>query len=141
MNREFLDRARHTLADLHHHIVRTSRAAAPQADDDITDEPSDLYDAASEERERVIQILLTDRDRAKLSAIDEALARVQDGNYGVCEICDEDIAEGRLELLPFTRLCVTCQAQREREESQHRSRAEHGRRELTVALGSDLDDE
>ena len=141
MKRDFLDRARHTLADLQHHIVSASRAALPRDDDDSTDEPSDLYDAASEERERVIQILLTDRDRTKLNAIDKALARIETGSYGVCEVCDDDIAEGRLELLPFTRLCVTCQAQREREESQHRSRADHARRELTVSLGSDLEDE
>jgi DnaK suppressor protein len=141
VNRDFLDRARHTLSDLHQHIVRAARATVPEASDGIADVPGDPYDVASEERAREIQILLTDRDRAKLHAIDEALARIQDGNYGVCEECDEDIAEGRLELLPFTRVCVTCQAQREREESQHRPRSDHGRRELTVALGADFDEE
>ena len=41
--------------------------------------------------------------------------RVDDGTYGICESCESDIAEARLQALPFTRLCVNCQAERERE--------------------------
>ena len=75
----------------------------------------DTYDVASDARDREINLILTDRDRDKLQAIDDALARLDEGTYGVCESCDADIAEGRLEALPFTRLCVSCQADRERE--------------------------
>jgi len=60
-------------------------------------------------------VILTDRDRDKLQAIDDALARIDDGTYGVCESCESDIAEARLEALPFTRLCINCQAEREKE--------------------------
>jgi DnaK suppressor protein len=126
---------------MHQHIVHAARATVPPPRDGTKDDPSDLYDAATEEREREIQILLTDRDRTKLHAIDEALARMEDGNYGVCEACDDDIAEGRLELLPFTRLCVTCQAEHEREESQRRARPDHARRDLAVALGADFEED
>jgi DnaK suppressor protein len=142
VNREFLDRARDTLAEMSQHITRAARAAVPPPRDGTKDDPSDIYDAASEEREREIQIILTDRDRTKLHAIDEALARIREGSYGVCEACDDDIAEGRLELLPFTRLCVSCQAEHEREESQHRTRPDHGRRDLAAALGGgDFEDD
>src|SRR5512132_1364563 len=55
------------------------------------------------------------RDRAKDEAIDEASSRVEDGSYGLCEDCGAEVAEGRLQALPFTRLCVTCQSDRERE--------------------------
>src|SRR5262249_33232990 len=72
-------------------------------------------DLASDARDREISHALIDRDRDKLAAIDEALGRVDDGTYGLCEDCEAEIAEGRLQALPFTRLCVTCQADRERE--------------------------
>jgi len=75
----------------------------------------DTYDLASDARDREINLILTDRDRDKLQAIDDALARIDDGSYGMCESCESDIAEGRLEALPFTRLCINCQAEREKE--------------------------
>jgi len=75
----------------------------------------DTYDLASDARDREINVILTDRDRDKLQAIDDALARIDDGTYGVCESCESDIAEARLEALPFTRLCINCQAEREKE--------------------------
>lgn len=75
----------------------------------------DNYDLASEERDREISFLLTDRDREKLQAIQDALDRIDQGTYGICESCDSEIAEGRLMALPFTRLCVSCQAQEEKE--------------------------
>jgi DnaK suppressor protein len=141
VNRQFIDRALQTLSEMQRHIVQTARAVAPQPRDGTNDDPSDLYDAASEEREREIQIILTDRDRSKLGAIDEALARIREGSYGICEECEDDIAEGRLELLPFTRLCVTCQAEREREEAQRRPRVDQGRRDVALALGAGEYDE
>ena len=141
MNREFLDRALHTLSDLQRHIVQAARPSAPQPRDGTNQDPSDPYDAASEERDRELQFILTDRDRSKLTAIDEALVRIREGSYGICEECEDDIAQGRLELLPFTRLCVTCQAQREREESQRRPRSDQGRRDVALSLGAGEYDE
>src|SRR5207244_11694464 len=79
------------------------------------DEGMDTYDLASDARDREINVILTDRDRDKRQAIDDALARIEDGSYGVCESCESDVAEGRLEALPFTRLCISCQAEREKE--------------------------
>ncbi len=76
----------------------------------------DIYDIASDERERELSLMLGDRDRKKLSEIDLALERIQDGSYGYCEDCGEPVAEKRLEVLPFTRVCVDCQSRYEREQ-------------------------
>jgi len=76
----------------------------------------DIYDIASDERERELSLMLGDRDRVKLSEIDLALERIQDGTYGECEECGEPVAEKRLEVLPFTRVCVDCQSKFEREQ-------------------------
>jgi DnaK suppressor protein len=48
-------------------------------------------------------------------AIDDALQRISDKTYGICESCEGEIHLGRLKILPFTRLCVKCQEENERE--------------------------
>lgn len=79
-------------------------------------EIGDIYDIASSERDRELSLILGDRDREKLSEIDDALGRINDSTYGVCEECGEQIAEDRLRALPFTRVCVECQSRNEKEQ-------------------------
>lgn len=79
-------------------------------------EIGDIYDLASTERDRELSLTLGDRDREKLSEIDEALERIKDNTYGECEECGEPIAEERLRALPFTRVCVECQSRNEKEQ-------------------------
>ena len=84
-------------------------------------EPSgDIYDQASSERDRELGLLLGDREREKLRNIDEALERIVDGEYGVCEECEEEIPLGRLKVLPFARYCVRCKADIEKVQAQNR---------------------
>jgi len=54
-----------------------------------------------------------------LSKIDQAIARLEDGTYGLCQECDQDIAAARLKALPFAALCRNCQ-----EDSEDKVRAE-----------------
>lgn len=89
------------------------------------DEGRDAYDVASDERDREINFLLSDRERAKLQAIDEALERIDQKTYGICESCEGEIAQERLKAMPFTRLCVQCQQEQESEARRHR-RSEEG---------------
>ena len=84
------------------------------------DEGLDTYDLASEERDREINFILSDRERSKLRQIDDALARIEDQTYGICDSCGLEIAEERLETLPFTRLCRDCQQEQEREAKSQR---------------------
>jgi DnaK suppressor protein len=84
-----------------------------------SDEPSgDIYDQASNERDRELLLLLGDREREKIRSIDEALARIDDGEYGICEDCEEEIPLGRLKAMPFARLCVKCKADLEKLQAQ-----------------------
>ena len=84
------------------------------------DEGMDTYDLASEERDREINFILSDRERIKLKQIDDALERLDDGTYGVCESCGLEIAEERLDAMPFSRLCRDCQQDEEREAKSQR---------------------
>jgi len=115
MRKTFLKKARETLQELREQLLRNVQDELHEGREQTKDEGMDTYDLASDARDREINLILTDRDRDKLQAIDDALARIDDGSYGACEGCESDIAEGRLEALPFTRLCINCQAEREKE--------------------------
>jgi DnaK suppressor protein len=65
---------------------------------------------------------LMEMESATLRKIDEALARLEDGNYGVCTECDEGISEARLKALPFASLCRDCQEQAEDAEAERHAR-------------------
>lgn len=49
------------------------------------------------------------RDKFLLSEVDAALNKIAEGTYGKCEVCHKDIERDRLEIMPYTRLCVHCE--------------------------------
>ena len=109
-----LDMKEQTLLEIKRSIKKGSEAS-------IGEEPTgDIYDQASSERDRELGFLLNDREREKLHSIDEALLRIAEGEYGICEECDEDIPMGRLKVLPFTRHCVKCKSDLEKLQAQTR---------------------
>ncbi len=75
----------------------------------------DLVDQAGDERDRELSLLLTGRDKEKLSAINEALEKLKEGTYGICEECGDKIGQGRLKVMPLAKYCVACQSKIERE--------------------------
>ncbi|NVN91207.1 MAG: TraR/DksA family transcriptional regulator [Desulfuromonadales bacterium] len=103
-------------------------------------EPSgDIYDQASSERDRELGLLLGDREREKLHAIDEALLRINEGEYGICEECEEEIPLGRLKAMPFARHCVRCKSDLEKIQAQTK-RFEEDRAYREIPLGSEEDE-
>lgn len=96
----------------------------------------DIYDQASSERDRELVLILSDRERQKLHNIDDALLRMQEGEYGICEECDEEIPLGRLKAMPFTRHCVKCKSDLERLQAQTR-RIEEDRAYREIPLGDE----
>ena len=95
-------------------IHETSQTRAPETlvpSSDI----GDLVDQAGDERDRELSLLLTGRDKEKLHAIDEALEKLADGTYGICEECGEKIGAGRLRVMPLAKSCVNCQQNLEKE--------------------------
>lgn len=78
--------------------------------------PPDIVDRASMESEHNFALLMRERDRQTMAGIREALERIKAGEYGICERCEEDIAEARLRVQPMATLCVHCQSHREDEE-------------------------
>ena len=139
MRKTFLKTARETLLEMKKQLLAEIQQDLKQGREASKDEGMDTYDLASEERDREISFILTDRDRDKLQEIQEALERIDEASYGICESCESEIAEGRLEALPFTRLCVNCQAEREKEaKAARRSEDERTYRKLGA---TDVDEE
>lgn len=103
----------------------------------IIGEPSgDIYDQASSERDRELGLLLGDREREKLHSINEALLRIAEDEYGICEECEEEIPLGRLKAMPFARHCVKCKSDIEKLQAQTR-RFEEDRAYREIPLGSE----
>jgi DnaK suppressor protein len=140
MRKAFLKKAKEMLLEMRMQLLRSVRQELAEGRDQTKDEGMDTYDLASESRDREINVVLADRDRGKMEAIEDALARVEDGSYGVCDSCETDIAEARLEALPFTRLCVNCQAEREKE-ARTMKRFEEDRSFRRLGGGSESDEE
>lgn len=120
LRKTFLKTAKTSLLQMRAQVLAGIEHDAQYNREGTKDEGMDAYDLASEERDRDISLILSDRDRLKLQAIDDALERIKSGSYGLCEVCELDIAEERLKALPFTRLCISCQSDQEREAKQMR---------------------
>jgi DnaK suppressor protein len=74
--------------------------------------PGDMIDQANADEEAELQIQLHQTDGRLLRAIEEALARIRQGAYGVCEVCKRPISKARLEAVPWTRRCRECKEQK-----------------------------
>src|SRR5271155_5239633 len=117
---KFLVKAREQLLETKNKLLGEIDSELRAERESNKDEGMDTYDLASEERDREINVFLSDRERVKLQQIDDALERLDAGNYGVCESCGLEIAEERLEAMPFSRLCRDCQQDQEREAKSQR---------------------
>ncbi len=79
---------------------------------------SDESDLATSMIQQQLSCTMRDRELLKLRRIDMALEKVEDGTYGHCEDCDEEIGMKRLENQPWAELCIVHAEEKEREESQ-----------------------
>lgn len=82
---------------------------------DTNDLPDEM-DLASSEYLQSFEFRLRGREKSLLSKLDLALKKIEDGSFGVCEICEEPIGKKRLEARPETTLCIKCKEDQEREE-------------------------
>lgn len=110
-------------------IARRSKASTESSAQDI----GDILDSVSEERTRELDLILTDREKRKLAQIDDAIERIEENTYGLCEECGVKIPKARLKVLPFAIFCVECQEKNEREEKYTREESEDGIRKVPVA--------
>ncbi len=77
----------------------------------------DPTDRASLESDRNLTLRIRDRERMLKKKIEDAIARIEDGTFGLCEVCGEQIGSERLEARPVTTLCIDCKESQEEDES------------------------
>jgi DnaK suppressor protein len=100
------------------HKVRIMSGGILRSNEDLTVSPDDLPDEADLAMSVINQQVtfnMRQRELFKLKQIDEALYRIEQGQYGHCEECDEEIGDKRLENQPWTTLCITHAEEQERE--------------------------
>jgi len=88
--------------------------------DGMKDNFPDPSDRASLESDRNATLRIRDRERKLIQKIDDALARIKDGTFGLCESCGEPIGFERLKARAVTTLCIDCKAEQEEEEKKQR---------------------
>lgn len=104
--REMLVRRRDELQS----VVKSSRAQMSSKSGDS----ADVADRASEGFEDELAAGLIAIEAAQLDDIDDAIHRIDAGDYGFCIVCDKPIPRKRLDFLPFAKRCITCEGSHER---------------------------
>jgi len=115
MDKEQLELFRAQLLLKKQEILTDAGKTMTEMTDQTTNVP-DPNDRATLESGRSFELRIRDRERRLLTKIDEAIARIDDGSYGVCEDCGEEIGQKRLEARPVTTLCIDCKTLQETRE-------------------------
>ena len=116
LTKEDLDYFKRILNEKRNRIIEKARNTLNEGmkldEADLPDE----YDMASSEYLQYFTLRLRGRERYFLDKIDKALARIDGGAFGICELCGDDIGMARLMARPETTLCIRCKETQEREE-------------------------
>ena len=94
-------------------IENARRALAGDIHLDPDDFPDEM-DAASSEINLAFLGRLRERERGLITKIDQALAKIESNEYGLCESCGEEVGIKRLEARPVAELCIDCKSEQER---------------------------
>lgn len=119
MNPRQLEYFRNKLLDWKAEIQRESAETLETLQEHNLNAP-DLTDRASSESDRSIELRARDRQRKLISKIDQALKRIEDGEYGYCEDTGEPISLQRLDARPIATLTLEAQERHERREKVYR---------------------
>ncbi len=96
-------------------LLREAGRTVSEMTDEKTNFP-DPTDRASLESDRNFELRIRDRERKLIMKIREAMERLDEGEFGICESCEEEIGDARLLARPVTTLCIDCKTEQERQE-------------------------
>ncbi len=74
----------------------------------------DVADRATLESERNFELRIRDRERKLIIKMQEAIKRIDEGTFGICEVCNGEISDKRLMARPVTTLCINCKTKQEK---------------------------
>ena len=119
MNDRQLEYFRRKLLNWKADLLEESRGTVAGLQDDTRNIP-DVADRASEETDRALELRTRDRQRKLITKIDSALRRIEEGEYGYCEVTGEPISLKRLDARPIATMSLEAQERHERREKVHR---------------------
>jgi len=109
-----LKRKEEALSDLKHISEDTLKKSQKEASGDISGYTFHMADVATDTYDREFSLGLASNERELLYSLEEALKKIEEGSFGICEECANSIAKTRLKALPYARLCVKCQEKKEK---------------------------
>jgi len=115
MEKEIVEKFKQQLIEKREEILNEAGKTLSEMTDQNQNVP-DPNDRATIESGRSFELRIRDRERKLLSKIEEALERVAEGEFGICEDCGEEIGLKRLEARPVTTLCIDCKTIQETKE-------------------------
>ena len=107
-------RLRHRYLEIWTDVRRELQKHGDQRYDDLVQGSGDVVDDATADLLVDLNLTEIDRDIEELRAVQDAIARLERGEYGICQSCGTEIAAARLEALPQAAFCIECQTRRER---------------------------
>jgi len=108
MNKDELNFFKNLLTDAKEHIISNVALANKELTQLQTQENNDDMDFASMRSDALVEQAVSDQQKAELVDIEEALVRIKDGSYNICEMCSEKIGVARLKAKPYAKFCITC---------------------------------
>ena len=109
-----LKRKEEIIDDLKHISDDTLKKSQKEASGDISGYTYHMADVASDNYDREFSLGLATNERNSLYDLEDALKRIEDGSFGLCDSCKGFIAKIRLKAVPSARLCIKCQEKREK---------------------------
>ena len=106
MDALLLDNYRKMLEEKRQELLSAGPARTPSGEPGS--KSGDWIDQSSQESDRHVHLALKQTDTKLLRAIEDALHRVEQGTYGICSDCEEEIPVARLDAVPWTRVCIDC---------------------------------
>jgi DnaK suppressor protein len=119
MNDRQLEYFRRKLLNWKEELLADSRDTIEGLQDSTRNIP-DVADRASEETDRALELRTRDRQRKLVAKIDSALRRIDEGEYGYCEVSGDPISLKRLDARPIATMSLEAQERHERREKVHR---------------------
>jgi RNA polymerase-binding protein DksA len=102
------------LSDLEHITDDTLRKSQKEASGDISGYTYHMADVATDNYDREFSLGLASSDRKFIYELDDALKKMEDGTFGICDECKSLITKVRLKAVPSARLCIKCQQKKEK---------------------------
>ena len=109
-----LKRKEEILDDIKHISEDTLKKSPKEASGDISGYTFHMADVATDTYDREFSMGIASNDRKFLYELDDALKKIEEGTFGVCEDCKSLISKTRLKAVPQARHCVKCQEKREK---------------------------